>query len=107
MITQRGDERLLDNSHLVAIRIVDGHGFLERKPALLDLAKLTATHIFKNECLSQAQRLAVHFEDPLTFLVFDPEIISDRDHLLTDFVSGWHENSLSYRSKTFTISITY
>jgi hypothetical protein len=39
----------------------------------------------------QAQRLAIHFEDSITFLVFDPEIVSDGDQVLTDFITGCHE----------------
>src|SRR5688572_14008145 len=70
------------------------HRIPDRQQALLDLAKLISVHIFKDKGLAQSQRLAVHFEDSLSILVFNPEIISNGEHFLTNFVTSRHRSPL-------------
>ena len=105
-VTQRSDQRLFDDSHLFAVRTIDQPSYLlNRQQALLNLAQLLAIHIFKDKRLADAQRLAIHFEDFLTFLVFDPEIISDGDQLLTYFVTSWSYGFLLCEIVNFSNSI--
>ena len=94
-VSQWGDERLLDHGHLFAIWVFDFHCLLDGQPTLLYLTQLVSIHILENERFSQAQCLAVHFEDFLAVLVLDPEIIADGEELLADFVAGGHRISLS------------
>ena len=42
--------------------------------------------VFEDQGLAHAQRLAVHLVDLLTFIVLDPEIVADGDHLLAHLV---------------------
>jgi hypothetical protein len=42
--------------------------------------------VLKDQGLAYAQRLAIHFEDLLTTIILDPEIVANRDHLLAHLV---------------------
>jgi hypothetical protein len=45
-----------------------------------------AIAIFEAERLADAQRFAVHFEDALAAVIFDPVVIPDRNRLLPHLV---------------------
>src|SRR5207248_9489998 len=85
-IAQGGDQGLLDHSHVLSTGALDFHAVLDAQHALLDLGQHRAAAVFEDEGLAQTQGLAIHFEDLLTAVVFDPEIIADGHQLLSHLI---------------------